>query len=1074
MVMELRMPELDISVADFAVVRTPLLPFQRFVELAGETSDAGVTESREQIAGRLHQAFCDPVLSESLYVASRSLHERFSERLAAGSAETDRKLDRALMKYFGRMTSRCTPFGLLAGVSWAPISVVSDSRNSGFHLSGLAAYRRHCRVDMGVIARIGTSLLKDRTVRRKLGYFLNPTLYKRGARWCYVEARQSGEEYRFEMSAIESTPFLDQLIHAVDSADGGTAAFDVIARCLATLVPGEENEQYESFVDQLIDNGLLLSTATPPLTAGDPFPHILSSLDDPDIAGERQRLELIDARLSVLNSAPLSSGAEPLSRLEAEIKLLLGGDAPRDLVQTDLYKPAIAANVPESVIASARSAVNALLAFSPAGPAQLKVFRRTFRERYGDAEVPLLEALDPDLGVAFARQPDLAPLLDDLATNEGGNVEGEGGFGEDETGAAILVRALEDANRLGLKEVTLADRQIAELLQWKKREVPPAFSLFVSVLDGGTPGGEGEARVLIRGVTCTSGVHMFGRFCAADPALASETRKFLAREEALRQNCIHAEIVHWPVERIGNVILRSSLRAIELPLFGRSLLSREKQVHVADLLVSVIGSEIVLRCRRTGRRVLPQLSNAHNTTRNSIVLYSFLSLLQMQEPMLAEFRWPAKLQLAARLPRVRFGDCILASETWNLDANALLPFRDPGLKDAQAAVRHLAETWGWPRFVELAVGDNCLCVDLRNPLSIETLAAELRDKDRATIREVHVPPGDGFVRSDDGSFSHELILPFIASRPRKVLEPFGTRGMHPENRFELHRRTSYMPGDRWLSAKIYSGTATNERLIADYLSPLVEQLRATGLVGKWFFIRYGDPDPHLRIRFEGEPAGIWGVVVARLHEVLKKAETHGLIWRVVFDTYEPEEERYGGRTAIAIAESIFHLDSECAFELVSSRLLGNANARWKHIALATDLFWRECGFDEASRAQIYPDLAQRHAREKFSKVVLDRRYRECRAELHALLFGPDDPQNQCRRVLGNRTRELLPLLNSLRERVSAADATPRYLMSIYSSLAHMRMNRLFLSAGLAQERAVYELLARLLTSRVARRAAESA
>ncbi|MEK8106376.1 thiopeptide-type bacteriocin biosynthesis protein [Micromonospora sp. M12] len=59
----------------------------------------------------------------------------------------------------------------------------------------------------------------------------------------------------------------------------------------------------------------------------------------------------------------------------------------------------------------------------------------------------------------------------------------------------------------------------------------------------------------------------------------------------------------------------------------------------------------------------------------------------------------------------------------------------------------------------------------------------------------------------------------------------------------------HLPGGEWLYALVYcSGERQDELLRA------VPALAAGLDVDRWFFLRYGDPDPHLRLRFHGAPA----------------------------------------------------------------------------------------------------------------------------------------------------------------------------------------------------------------------------
>jgi len=60
----------------------------------------------------------------------------------------------------------------------------------------------------------------------------------------------------------------------------------------------------------------------------------------------------------------------------------------------------------------------------------------------------------------------------------------------------------------------------------------------------------------------------------------------------------------------------------------------------------------------------------------------------------------------------------------------------------------------------------------------------------------------------------------------------------------------FIPGTEWLYLKIYTGVKTSDVLLEEAILPLVTCFLNNNLINKWFFIRYNDPKPHLRIRFE--------------------------------------------------------------------------------------------------------------------------------------------------------------------------------------------------------------------------------
>ena len=69
----------------------------------------------------------------------------------------------------------------------------------------------------------------------------------------------------------------------------------------------------------------------------------------------------------------------------------------------------------------------------------------------------------------------------------------------------------------------------------------------------------------------------------------------------------------------------------------------------------------------------------------------------------------------------------------------------------------------------------------------------------------------------------------------------------------------------WLAAYLYYNEPW-EQLLTDAIHPYVKTVLTTGIAQQYFFIRYWDRGPHIRLRFKGDPKIINAVLQPNLEE----------------------------------------------------------------------------------------------------------------------------------------------------------------------------------------------------------------
>ncbi|MFP2906594.1 thiopeptide-type bacteriocin biosynthesis protein [Pyxidicoccus sp. 3LFB2] len=624
----------------------------------------------------------------------------------------------------------------------------------------------------------------------------------------------------------------------------------------------------------------------------------------------------------------------------------------------------------------------------------------------------------------------------------------------------------------GGQQLELDERDLKALENPQTAPLPDAFSVMASVVAASTADIDaGRFQVVVESVMGPSGVPLLGRFCHVDPELHQHVAAHLRAEEALRPEALFAELVHLPEGRVGNILCRPVLREHEVVFLGHSGAPAAKQLPITDLRISVQGRRIVLRSASLGREVLPRMTNVHNFGRAHLRPYSFLATLQQEGASPGLRWWWGPLSDSAFLPRVTCGKLILFRARWRLRAPMLRALGAAPEAERFAAAQRLRAELRLPRFVGVEDRDNVLPVDLDNALSVDTFVHLVKERPHVVLVELLT---EGLcVQGPEGRFVHELVVPFVRQAP--VTRP-PVRAV-PKRAVPITR--SFAPGSEWLYLKLYTGTATADAILRDMVAPVAREALASGAAKQWFFLRYGDPDWHVRVRFQGDPVRLRMEVLERLHSALATLQA-GLVHRVQLDTYEREVERYGGDEGILLAEHLFHVDSEAVLELLDT-CVGDegADARWRLTLRGIHALLDDLGLDLEARRQLLSELREAHGKEFQVDGAFERqlgeRFRSHRRELEALLWNPaagEDPLAPGLAVLRRRSERHAPVMERLRT-LSAQGALGQALPHLASSLVHMHANRMLRSAARAQELVLYDFLHRLYESRAVRQRRET-
>jgi lantibiotic biosynthesis protein len=1085
----------ELSHSQFFALRTPLLPIEELTKWGGvltahDTWKAGSDfdnlhkaweEDVRVLRRRLRAVIDRPEILHALYVASPSLQTGIEYWRRAPDSKRGLQAQRALVRYFARMVARSTPFGLFSGCSAGWINDKSDV--TALDLKPRSRYRLCCRLDFDYLFALTAELQRDPALEMELRYRPNSSLHRIADAWHYTESRLVGTRRSHHLVKIENDPYLEAVLACAES---GATVLELISAVLNAK--GEANpseDEAKEYVLSLIrENELLISALSPLLTGIPPLDDIIQQLEGlPSGTATANVLNRIRRQVKSLEQSGLSCVPEDYQRITAEIEKLPAKVDLAKLYQVDMIKPVEKAVIGKAVVAELIRGVDLLSRLGQTTePDELKSFRDAFLARYERALVPLIEALDEEAGVGFGNsgsRADPSPLLRGLVVKRA-EVEGPWRSKQLESHAELLRQLFAFAgtgkNELELDLSTFPQDETAT------QRLADSFCVMGTLVAASTADLQaGDFQFYLHGAVGPSGARLLGRFCHEDIAIETGVRNHLEQEETQDPEAVYAEVVYLPEGRIGNVLCRPVLRAYEIPYLGRSGAQPDRQLPVSDLLVGIEGTSIVLYSQRLNRRVIPRVTNAHGFMNPQLSsIYRFLCYMQHQHgASVPGFSW-GPLESLEYLPRVRVGRLVLSLARWKLSEKEVEAIGKNEGSQRFVAVQELRRQRNLPRCMVLQEGDNSLPVDLENALSVDAFVHVLKRGAQATLVEMYPDPDQLCVSGPEGRFYHELHVPFIRKFRKQATK--ANSGEERRNkttvaRPTISRETRILPlGSDWLYVKLYGGVTALDELLTTTVPALVRTATASGSVARWFFIRYADPQDHLRIRFNGAPSRLTHELLPQVFDTFNPLLACGKLFKIDFDSYEREIERYGGVPALLTAEDIFFADSEAVLNILAE--LGGdegLDIRWRIGLLGIDSLLSDCGLDdEAKRVTIqrWRDRFQNEFKiDALGKKQLSDKFRAERRKLESLFndSSPESGQWQlAKQALARRSLAVAPALRTLRA-LAAEGQLQEDVVDLAASFSHMHVNRLIRSSQRAHELVLYDFLFQIYDARIARK-----
>ncbi|HEV7780889.1 MAG TPA: thiopeptide-type bacteriocin biosynthesis protein [Chitinophagaceae bacterium] len=272
----------------------------------------------------------------------------------------------------------------------------------------------------------------------------------------------------------------------------------------------------------------------------------------------------------------------------------------------------------------------------------------------------------------------------------------------------------------------------------------------------------------------------------------------------------------------------------------------------------------------------------------------------------------------------------------------------------------------------------------------------------------------------------------------------------------------FIPGEEWLYLKLYSGPKILEDILVG-LYPEIKKLYSSGIINKFFFIRYIDEDYHLRLRFQLNDIRHTGLLIETLSLNLRNFSDSRILSKVCYDTYNREIERYGSAT-IEDAETLFCTSSWEILEIVSTEQ--DYTQRWLLGVKCMDHLLGTLGLTTKAKYELYQkcylNLLNEFSENKITSTELKQRYRTNSQAIEKMITQKEHITVPNIDALQTTIARLLDLEHQEQLEVTF----DQFLFSI----VHMHYNRLFRIKQRSHEFVIYYMMSNYYKSSVIREA----
>ncbi|WP_431293917.1 lantibiotic dehydratase [Pedobacter sp. P26] len=243
----------------------------------------------------------------------------------------------------------------------------------------------------------------------------------------------------------------------------------------------------------------------------------------------------------------------------------------------------------------------------------LSQFQVRFKKKFEDQEVPLLLALDPEMGIGYdelEQSGQNSEFITRFNTKPPKKAETENIRAALKT--YLTAQKFEKGKAVYLNKLVLTPNQ-------KLASLPNSFSMVMSVHDD---------LIFIEQIGGVTSNALSGRFTMAADEVAKYAKNIASAEQQANPEVLFFDVAYMVEANVDNVNRRKLIYGYQLSILNFD--TSAVPLALNDIQISVRGTEIILRSKQLNKRLVPRMASAYNYIRSDLSVFRLLCDLQHQ------------------------------------------------------------------------------------------------------------------------------------------------------------------------------------------------------------------------------------------------------------------------------------------------------------------------------------------------------------------------------------------------------------------------------------------------------------